>query len=152
MDKKYMLEGVDERKKELVEKVGTLLGKEKATQRYHVNRDINVLVLVGELLNAQGNEVKLSEKAQKAFLQLTEPQVINAISVEVKPGERILDVMARYSEVKNLLPRMQKAAVAINCVVNFNSGMIEYDRGTVIADSDTVISAPEIEADEEVAA
>jgi hypothetical protein len=145
MDKKFMLEGLADRKEELTRKVGTLLDKEKATQRYHVKRDINVLSLIEELLKTASKDVGLSEKAVKTFLQLTEPQQVTVTTVEVKMGDRILDLMQKYADVKNLLPRLEKAANKVGCTVNFNSGLIEPQRGEVIAEPDEMRGDIELE-------
>ena len=135
---KSILEGTEIRSEE-VRAILTALKQDKtvngtelksstvSTTRHHVTRDSRVLALVAELslaLEKNGvHEVKLSDKALQGFNQLCFPES-GSSKVVVKEGDSILDLMEKYSETKDLLVKLNKAAEKVGCRLNFTTGIV----------------------------
>ena len=133
-----VLEGVEERDEDIrltliaLTNGQTLEGKTLkestvSTMRHAVRRDQRIVALIKDLAHAlQENgikEVKLSEASLQGFNQVCYPEK-GGNKVEVEEGESLIAVMERYSETKDALAKVSKAAEKIGCKIDFASGKI----------------------------
>lgn len=100
----------------------------KATRNnrlFHFNRERKVLSLIKELLTSMPDEAKLSDDAVEVLNTITALKADRQIyAVEVAVGDRLLDIMQKYSDTKDLLNKVNKAAERVNAHVDFESGTI----------------------------
>ncbi len=135
---KTILEGVQERNEEIRLALISLTNGKTAegkalkestvsTMRHNVRRDQRMLSLVKELATALEengiHEVKLSEASLQGFNQVCFPEK-GGSKVVVEEGDSLLELMEKYSEVKDLLNKVQKAAEKIGCKADFAAGKI----------------------------
>ena len=100
----------------------------KATRNnrlYHFNRDKKILHLIVELLKLLPDEVKLSDEAIDTLTTISTLKTERQLSiVQVQVGDKLLDIMQKYSDVKDLLNKVNKAAEKVNAHVDFEKGCI----------------------------
>lgn len=105
----------------------TLKESTVSTMRHHLKRDQRMVALITEmaaaLKEAGVKELKLSEAASLGFTQLCYPEK-GGSKVVVEEGDNLLDIMQKYSEVKDLLAKVTKAAEKIGCKPDFAAGKI----------------------------
>ena len=120
---KNMTDLIDARIVELSKKAGTLLAKEKATQRHHVTRDIRILKALKELLLKAPDGFVFSEEAYHGFEQLTDPAPVTP-PIVVKEGDAILTLMQTYDGRKDLLKKLNTAADSAGLMLDFTLGSV----------------------------
>lgn len=135
---KTILEGVEERNEEIrlalisltngkTAEGKTLKENTVSTMRHHMKRDQRMLTLIKELATALDEngikDVKLSEASLQGFNQVCFPEK-GGSKVVVEEGDNLLDIMQKYSEVKDLLAKVTKAAEKIGCKPDFAAGKI----------------------------
>ena len=134
MNKSQSTKLIDEKIAELTTTIATLktndtLAKStRGTQLYARGRERRVLQLVKELINAMPAETKLSEKAMDTFVLITTlaSERTRCDAVEVKEGDKLMDLLNKYSDRKDILKKLQAAAEKIDCVVDFASQTIKH--------------------------
>ena len=96
----------------------------KSTRRHALKRDLRIASLLAEVLAASADgELIITDEAQQGFIQLCFP-ADGGSKVEVKDGDSILQLMEKYSEVKDLLGKLNKAADKIGCRLDFAAGKV----------------------------
>ena len=134
-----LLEGIEEREAEIKSALialanGTNVNGEPlakatvSTRRHHFNRDKRVLSLIKELLSIMDKrgieELKLSDGSRLGFNQLVYPQDTGA-AVVVNKGDSILALLEKYSDVKDLKSKLEKAAEKKGLKLNYTTGIID---------------------------
>lgn len=127
MNKSQSIKLIEEKVDELTKTIATLktndtLAKStRGTQLYARGRERRVLQLVKELINAIPAETKLSEKAMDTFVLITTlaSERTRYDAVEVKEGDKLMDLLKKYEDRKDILKKLQTAAEKIGCKVDF---------------------------------
>ena len=134
MNKSQSIKLIDEKVAELTTTIATLKTNEtlakstRGTQLYARGRERRVLQLVKELINAVPAETKLSEKAMDTFVLITTlaSERTRYDAVEVKEGDKLMDLLKKYEDRKDILKKLQTAAEKIDCVVDFATQTIKH--------------------------
>ena len=96
----------------------------KSTRRHALRRDLRIASLLAEMaLAISAEEISITEEALIGFNQLCFP-ADGGSRVVVQEGDSILLLMEEYSEVKDLLSKLNKAADKIGCRLDFATGKV----------------------------
>ena len=117
---------INELKGEIVGLTNSMTIKEstKSTRRHALRRDLRIVTLLAEVTKTiSAEEMMLTEEALMGFNQLCYPAVAGS-RVVVQEGDSILLLMEEYSEVKDLLSKLNKAADKTGCRLDFATGKV----------------------------
>ena len=96
----------------------------KSTRRHALRRDLRIASLLAEMaLAIPAEELALTDEALQGFNQLCFPSD-GGSRVEVKEGDLILSLMEKYSDTKDLLTKLNRAADKIGCRLDFTTGVV----------------------------
>lgn len=97
----------------------------RSTKLYSLGRERRVLHLIKSLIEANP-DVKLSSDDSDTFVLLTTLASERAIkvSVEVREGDKILELMQKYSDTKNLMTKLQTACEKQSLKLDFAKGIV----------------------------
>lgn len=90
-----------------------------SSARYKKGRDAKVLKLIHDCVNLDD----VSEEGMAFICQLVSPNKYEEI--EVSKGDKILDLVSKYSDRKDVIAKITKAAEKAGLSVNLNKGIIE---------------------------
>ena len=98
----------------------------RGTQLYARGRERRVLHLISSLCN-QIDNIQLSEDDMNTFVLITTlaSERTPHFTVEVKAGDKLLEKLQEYKDVKNVYKKLQKAAERANVVLNSKTGVYE---------------------------
>lgn len=120
---------ITEKQTELREKLKSLKSEScalsehtKSTQIYQKNRELKTLRLIESLL--KGETTKQDEDFLVSLTTLTSERP-QSVKIEVKKGDKILDVLQRYKDVKKLSEKLQKTCNEQKLKLNYSSGLVE---------------------------
>lgn len=134
MNKSQTIKFIDEKVDELKSTIASLKTNEtlskstRGTQLYARGRERRVLLLIKELINAVPAETKLTEASMDTFVLITTlaSERTQQKAVEVKEGDKLMDLLKKYEDRKDILKKLQAAAEKIDCVVDFASQTIKH--------------------------
>ena len=134
MNKSQSIKLIDEKIDELKSTIASLKVNEtlskatRGTQLYARGRERRILQLVKELVSAVPAETKLTEASMDTFVLITTlaSERVQQKAVEVKEGDKLMDLLKKYEDRKDILKKLQAAAEKIDCVVDFASQTIKH--------------------------
>ena len=134
MNKSQSIKLIDEKVDELKSTIASLKTNEtlskstRGTQLYARGRERRVLLLIKELINAIPAETKLTETSMGTFVLITTlaSERTRYDAVEVKEGDKLMDLLKKYEDRKDILKKLQAAAEKIDCVVDFTTQTIKH--------------------------
>ena len=132
MNKSQTIKFIDEKVDELKSTIASLKTNEtlskstRGTQLYAKGRERRVLLLIKELVSNCNAETKLSEPSMNTLTLITTlaSERTQQKAVEVKEGDKLMDLLKKYEDKKDILKKLQTAAEKIGCVVDFASQSI----------------------------
>ena len=134
MNKSQSVKLIDEKVNELKATIASLKTNEalskstRGTQLYARGRERRVLLLIRELISNCNAETKLSEASMDTFVLITTlaSERTQQKAVEVKEGDKLMDLLKKYEDRKDILKKLQAAAEKIDCVVDFTTQTIKH--------------------------
>ena len=126
-----MIKAVETKVQEMQESLETLLNSDvsentKRTQKFQRTKAIHdMLVLSTVLHQCVGDEVEFLEEEQKWFdsmVTLTSERKAK-FTVEVHEGDRVMDLMKKYENVKDVYHKLMKAAEEAGLKADFANGV-----------------------------
>lgn len=134
MNKSQTVKFIDEKVDELKSTIASLKTNEtlskstRGTQLYARGRERRVLLLIRELVSNCNAEMKLSEPSMDTLTLITTlaSERTQQKAVEVKEGDKLMDLLKKYEDRKDILKKLQAAAEKIDCVVDFTSQTIKH--------------------------
>lgn len=134
MNKSQTIKLIDEKVDELKATIAslktndTLTKSTRGTQLYARGRERRVLQLVKELISNCNAETKLSESSMNTLVLITTlaSERVKQQAVEVKEGDKLMDLLKKYEDRKDILKKLQAAAEKIDCVVDFATQTIRH--------------------------
>lgn len=134
MNKSQSVKLIDEKVDELKATIASLKTNEtlskstRGTQLYARGRERRVLLLIRELISNCNAETKLTETSMDTFVLITTlaSERVQQKAVEVKEGDKLMDLLKKYEDRKDILKKLQSAAEKINCVVDFTTQTIKH--------------------------
>ena len=134
MNKSQSIKLIDEKIDELKTTIAalkvnkTLSKATRGTQLYGRGRERRVLQLVKELISAVPAETKLSEASINTFVLITTlaSERTRYDAVEIKEGDKLMDLLKKYEDRKDILKKLQAAAEKLDCVVDFATQTIKH--------------------------
>lgn len=97
----------------------------KRTQKFQRTKDIHAMFILNAVLHQASDEIGLSEEAQKWFtsmVTLTSERKAK-YTVEVHEGDKVMELMEKYKEVKDVYHKMMKAADEAGLKADFANGV-----------------------------
>ena len=98
----------------------------KRTQKFQRTKDIRTLCILNTVLHqCVGDEVGFTETEQKWFnslVTLTSERKAKYV-IEVHEGDKVMELMEKYKEVKDIYHKMMKAADEAGLKPNFTEGV-----------------------------
>lgn len=134
MNKSQTIKFIDEKVDELKSTIASLKTNEtlskstRGTQLYARGRERRVLLLIRELISNCNAETKLSEPSMDTLTLITTlaSERVQQKAVEVKEGDKLMDLLKKYEDRKDILKKLQTAAEKIGCVVDFTTQTIKH--------------------------
>lgn len=97
----------------------------KRTQKFQRTKDIHAMIVLNAVLHQASDEIGLGEEAQKWFtsmVTLTSERKAK-YTVEVHEGDKVMELMEKYKEVKDVYHKMMKAADEAGLKADFANGV-----------------------------
>lgn len=134
MNKSQTVKFIDEKVEELKSTIASLKTNEtlskstRGTQLYARGRERRVLLLIRELVSNCNDSMKLSEPSMNTLTLITTlaSERTQQKAVEVKEGDKLMDLLKKYEDRKDILKKLQAAAEKIDCVVDFATQTIKH--------------------------
>lgn len=126
-----MIEAVEAKVQEMQESLETLLKSDvsentKRTQKFQRTKAIHDMLILSTVLHqCVGDEVGFLEEEQKWFdsmVTLTSERKAK-FTVEVHEGDRVMDLMKKYENVKDVYHKLMKAAEEAGLKADFANGV-----------------------------
>lgn len=126
-----MIKAVETKVQEMQESLETLLNSDasentKRTQKFQRTKTIHDMLVLNTVLHqCDKDEIVLNEEVQKWFdsmVALTSERKA-AYTVEVHEGDRVMDLMKKYENVKDVYHKLMKAAEEAGLKADFANGV-----------------------------
>ena len=126
-----MIKAVETKVQEMQESLETLLNSDasentKRTQKFQRTKAIHDMLVLNTVLHqCDKDEIVLNEEAQKWFdsmVTLTSERKAK-FTVEVHEGDRVMDLMKKYENVKDVYRKLMKAAEEAGLKADFANGV-----------------------------
>lgn len=126
-----MIKAVETKVQEMQESLETLLNSDvsentKRTQKFQRTKAIHDMLILSTVLHqCVGDEVGFTEEEQKWFdsmVTLTSERKAK-FTVEVHEGDRVMDLMKKYENVKDVYHKLMKAAEEAGLKADFANGV-----------------------------
>lgn len=126
-----MIKAVETKVQEMQESLETLLNSDvsentKRTQKFQRTKAIHDMLVLNTVLHqCDKDEIVLNEEEQKWFtsmVALTSERKA-AYTVEVHEGDRVMDLMKKYENVKDVYHKLMKAAEEAGLKADFANGV-----------------------------
>ena len=126
-----MIKAVETKVQEMQESLETLLKSDvsentKRTQKFQRTKAIHDMLILSTVLHqCVGDEVEFLEEEQKWFdsmVTLTSERKAK-FTVEVHEGDRVMDLMKKYENVKDVYHKLMKAAEEAGLKADFANGV-----------------------------
>lgn len=126
-----MIKAVETKAQEMQESLETLLKSDvsentKRTQKFQRTKAIHDMLVLNTILHqCDKDEIILNEEVQKWFtsmVALTSERKA-AYTVEVHAGDRVMDLMKKYENVKDVYHKLMKAAEEAGLKADFANGV-----------------------------
>lgn len=126
-----MIKAVETKVLEMQESLETLLKSDvsentKRTQKFQKTKAIHDMLVLGTILyQCDTDEITFNEEAQKWFdsmVTLTSERKAK-FTVEVHEGDRVMDLMKKYENVKDVYHKLMKAAEEAGLKADFANGV-----------------------------
>lgn len=126
-----MTRAVETKVQEMQESLETLLNSDvsentKRTQKFQRTKAIHDMLILNTILHqCNKDEIILNEEVQKWFtsmVTLTNERKA-AYTVEVHEGDRVMDLMKKYENVKDVYHKLMKAAEEAGLKADFANGV-----------------------------
>lgn len=126
-----MIKAVETKVQEMQESLETLLKSDvsentKRTQKFQRTKAIHDMLVLNTILHqCDKDEIVLNEEVQKWFtsmVALTSERKA-AYTVEVHEGDRVMDLMKKYENVKDVYHKLMKAAEEAGLKADFANGV-----------------------------
>ena len=126
-----MIKAVETKTQEMQESLETLLKSDvsentKRTQKFQRTKAIHDMLVLNTVLHqCDKDEIVLNEEVQKWFtsmVALTSERKA-AYTVEVHEGDRVMDLMKKYENVKDVYHKLMKAAEEAGLKADFANGV-----------------------------
>ena len=126
-----MIKAVETKVQEMQESLETLLKSDvsentKRTQKFQRTKAIHDMLVLNTVLHqCDKDEIVLNEEVQKWFtgmVTLTSERKA-AYTVEVHEGDRVMDLMKKYENVKDVYHKLMKAAEEAGLKADFANGV-----------------------------
>lgn len=126
-----MIKAVETKAQEMQESLETLLNSDvsentKRTQKFQRTKAIHDMLVLNTILHqCDKDEIILNEEEQKWFtsmVALTSERKA-AYTVEVHEGDRVMDLMKKYENVKDVYHKLMKAAEEAGLKADFANGV-----------------------------
>ena len=126
-----MIKAVETKVQEMQESLETLLKSDvsentKRTQKFQRTKAIHDMLVLNTVLHqCDKDEIILNEEVQKWFtnmVTLTSERKA-AYTVEVHEGDRVMDLMKKYENVKDVYHKLMKAAEEAGLKADFANGI-----------------------------
>ena len=126
-----MIKAVETKVQEMQESLETLLKSDvsentKRTQKFQRTKAIHDMLILNTVLHqCDKDEIILNEEVQKWFtsmVALTSERKA-AYTVEVHEGDRVMDLMKKYENVKDVYHKLMKAAEEAGLKADFANGV-----------------------------
>lgn len=126
-----MTKAVETKVQEMQESLETLLNSDvsentKRTQKFQRTKAIHDMLILNTILHqCDKDEIILNEEEQKWFtsmVTLTSERKA-AYTVEVHEGDRVMDLMKKYENVKDVYHKLMKAAEEAGLKADFANGV-----------------------------
>lgn len=126
-----MIKAVEMKVQEMQESLETLLNSDvsentKRTQKFQRTKAIHDMLILNTVLHqCVGDEVEFLEEEQKWFdsmVALTSERKAK-FTVEVHEGDRVMDLMKKYENVKDVYHKLMKAAEEAGLKADFANGV-----------------------------
>lgn len=126
-----VIKAVETKVQEMQESLETLLNSDvsentKRTQRFQKTKAIHDMLILSTVLHqCVGDEVGFTEEEQKWFdsmVTLTSERKAK-FTVEVHEGDRVMDLMKKYENVKDVYHKLMKAAEEAGLRADFANGV-----------------------------
>ena len=126
-----MIKAVETKVQEMQESLETLLKGDvsentKRTQKFQRTKAIHDMLILNTILHqCDKDEIILNEEEQKWFtsmVALTSERKA-AYTVEVHEGDRVMDLMKKYENVKDVYHKLMKAAEEAGLKADFANGV-----------------------------
>lgn len=126
-----MIKAVETKVQEMQESLETLLKSDvsentKRTQKFQRTKAIHDMLILNTILHqCDKDEIILNEEEQKWFTSMvtltSERKAVYA--VEVHEGDRVMDLMKKYENVKDVYHKLMKAAEEAGLKADFANGV-----------------------------
>lgn len=126
-----MIKAVETKAQEMQESLETLLNSDvsentKRTQKFQRTKAIHDMLILSTVLHqCVGDEVGFTEEEQKWFdsmVTLTSERKAK-FTVEVHEGDKVMDLMKKYENVKDVYHKLMKAAEEAGLKADFANGV-----------------------------
>lgn len=126
-----MIKAVETKVQEMQESLETLLNSDvsentKRTQKFQRTKAIHDMLILSTVLHqCVGDEVGFTEEEQKWFdsmVTLTSERKAK-FTVEVHEGDKVMDLMKKYENVKDVYHKLMKAAEEAGLKADFANGV-----------------------------
>ena len=126
-----MIKAVETKVQEMQESLETLLNSDasentKRTQKFQRTKAIHHMLVLNTVLHqCDKDEIVLNEEVQKWFtsmVTLTSERKV-AYTVEVHEGDRVMDLIKKYENVKDVYHKLMKAAEEAGLKADFANGV-----------------------------
>ena len=126
-----MIKAVETKVQEMQESLETLLNSDvsentKRTQKFQRTKAIHDMLILNTILHqCDKDEIILNEEEQKWFdsmVTLTSERKAK-FTVEVHEGDRVMDLMKKYENVKDVYHKLMKAAEEAGLKADFANGV-----------------------------
>ena len=131
MKKVEMIKAVEMKMAEMEELLEELLNDPKTadttkrTQKFQRNKTIHEMRLFDTILQQCGDEISLCDDEQKWFNSMVTLTSVRKAkyTVEVHEGDRISELLQKYSEMNDVYKKLMKAADEAGLKANFTNDM-----------------------------
>ena len=126
-----MTKAVETKVQEMQESLETLLKSDvsentKRTQKFQRTKAIHDMLILNTVLHqCDKDEIILNEEVQKWFTSMVTltSERKTAYTVEVHEGDRVMDLMKKYENVKDVYHKLMKAAEEAGLKADFANGV-----------------------------
>lgn len=126
-----MTKAVETKVKEMQESLETLLKSDvsentKRTQKFQRTKAIHDMLILSTVLHqCDKDEIILNEEVQKWFISMVTltSERKAAYTVEVHEGDRVMDLMKKYENIKDVYHKLMKAAEEAGLKADFANGV-----------------------------
>lgn len=126
-----MVKAVETKVQEMQESLETLLKSDvsentKRTQKFQRTKAIHDMLVLNTILHqCDKDEIVLNEEEQKWFTSMITlaSERKAAYTVEVHEGDRVMDLMKKYENVKDVYHKMMRAAEEAGLKADFANGV-----------------------------